>query len=97
MSKTSANKKRMNTILLQFPVRELHNDLLSTDPLIGLPGVRDCSGKILISDTKLRLMLPKHLRMMRDRYKIMCGCESCIQMYNLHQSYNCFIVIELMT
>jgi hypothetical protein len=77
--------------LLQIPVRELHNGLVSTDPLIGLPGVRDCSGNILISDTKLRLMLPKHLRMMSDRYKIMCGCEDCIHMYNLHQSYNRFI------
>jgi hypothetical protein len=85
------NKKRMNKILLQIPVRELHNDLLSTDPLIGLSGVRDCSGNILISDTKLRSMLPKHLRMMSDRYKIMCGCENCIQMYNLHSSYNRFI------
>jgi hypothetical protein len=48
------NKKRMNKILLQIPVWELHNDLLSNDPLIGLPGVRDCRGNILISDTKLR-------------------------------------------
>jgi hypothetical protein len=54
------NEKRINKILLQIPVRELHNDLVSRDPLIGLPGVRDCSGNILISDTKLRLMLPKH-------------------------------------
>jgi hypothetical protein len=53
--------------------------MVSADPLIGLPGVRDCSGNILISETKLRLMLPKHLRMMSDRYKIMCGCESCIR------------------
>jgi hypothetical protein len=37
------NRKRMSKILLQIRVRELHNDLLSTDPLIGLPGVRDCS------------------------------------------------------
>jgi hypothetical protein len=36
------NKKRMNKISLQ----ELHNDLDSTDPLIGLPGDRDCSGNI---------------------------------------------------
>jgi hypothetical protein len=62
--------------------------MVSKDPLLGLPGVRDCSGNKLISDTKLRSMLPKHLRMMSDGYKIMCGCESCIQMYNLHQSYN---------
>jgi hypothetical protein len=86
--KNPGYKKRMNKILLQIPVRELHNNLLSTDPLIGLPGVRECRGNILISDTKLRSMLPKHLQMMSDRYKIMCGCENCIQMYNLHQSYN---------
>ncbi|OEU12086.1 hypothetical protein FRACYDRAFT_244336 [Fragilariopsis cylindrus CCMP1102] len=84
-------KKRINKILLQIPVRELHNDLLDADPLIGLASVRDCAGNILISDTKLRAMLPPHLRMMSDRYKIMCGCETCIQMYNLQQSYNRFI------
>jgi hypothetical protein len=89
--KSPGNKKRMDKILLQVPVRELHNDPVGTAPLIGLPGVRDCSGNILISDTKLRLVLPKHLRMTSDRYKIMCGCKSCMQMYNLHQSYNCFI------
>jgi hypothetical protein len=63
----SGNKKRMNKISLQIPVMEFHSDLVSTDPLMGLPGVRDCSGNILISDTKLRLMLPKHLLMMSDR------------------------------
>jgi hypothetical protein len=47
------NKKGMNKILLQIPDREIHNDLVSRDPLIGLPGVRDCSGNISISDTKL--------------------------------------------
>jgi hypothetical protein len=84
-------KKRMNKILLQIPVRELHNDLCSGDLLIGLAGVRDCSGKLFISDTKLRSLLPPHLQMMSDRYKIMCGCETCIQMHNVHQSYNRFI------
>jgi hypothetical protein len=29
------NKKRMNKILLQIPVRELHNDLVNTDPLMA--------------------------------------------------------------
>jgi len=37
--KNPGNKKRMNKILLQIPVRELHNDLVDRDPLIGLPGV----------------------------------------------------------
>jgi hypothetical protein len=76
--KHPVNKKRMNKILLQIPVRELHNDLCSNDPLIGLKGVRDCTGNLSISDTKLRDMLPQHLRMMSDRYKIMYGCENCI-------------------
>ncbi|OEU12947.1 hypothetical protein FRACYDRAFT_243199 [Fragilariopsis cylindrus CCMP1102] len=88
-------KKRVNKILLQIPVRELHNDLIDADPLIGLAGARDCNGKILISDTKLRELLPPHLRMMSDRYKIMCGCEPCIQMINLQQSYNRFICYRI--
>jgi hypothetical protein len=62
----------MKKILLKIPVRELHNDLVSTDLSIGLPGVHDLSGNILISDTKLILMLPKHLQMMSDHYEIMC-------------------------
>ncbi|OEU12948.1 hypothetical protein FRACYDRAFT_243200 [Fragilariopsis cylindrus CCMP1102] len=92
---TSGVKKRVNKILLQLPVRELHNDLIDADPLIGLAGARDCNGNILISDTKLRELLPPHLRMMSDRYKIMCGCEPCIQMINLQQSYNRFICYRI--
>jgi hypothetical protein len=72
------SKKRMNKILLQIPVRELHNNLVSTDPLKGLPGVRDCSGNILISDTKLRSMLPKHLGMMSDRYRRVPSETQCV-------------------
>jgi hypothetical protein len=85
----------MNKILLQIPVRELHNILCNEDTLIGLESVRYCAGKLLISDTKMREMLPAHLRMMSDRYKIMCGCETCIQMHNVHQSYNCFICYRI--
>jgi hypothetical protein len=85
----------MNKILLQIPVRELHNDLCNEDTLIGLDGVRDCAKNIIISDTKLRDMLPEHLRMMSDRYKIICGCENCIQMHNWYQSYNRFICYRI--
>ena len=85
------NKIRINKILLQCSVRELHNDLLSDDNLVGLKNARDCNGNPLISDNKLRLLLPPHLRMMSDRYKIMCGCETCTQMYNLHSSYNRYV------
>ena len=65
--------------------------MISDDCQINLPGCRDEFGNILISDWKLREMLPPHLRPMSDRYKIMCGCEYCIQMYNVHQNYNQYI------
>jgi hypothetical protein len=38
---SSGSSKRMNRILLQIPVRDLHNNQVSIDPSIGLPGVRD--------------------------------------------------------
>jgi hypothetical protein len=85
------SKIRKNKILLQIPIRELHNDMMSDDTLIGMEGVQDCEGNILISDTKLRSLLPPHVRMMSDRYKIMKVCENCIQMHNVHHSYNRFI------
>ena len=51
----------MNKLLLQIPVCELHNDLLSEDPNIGLKGTFDPNGNVLISDTGLRALLPLHL------------------------------------
>lgn len=66
---------------------------MSDDPLIGLRRVQDFNGNILmlISNTKLKEMLPLHLHMMSDRYDVMCGCEYCIQIYNIHQDYNRYI------
>ena len=60
-------KVRINKILLQISVRELHNDMLSEDPMVGLPGCKDDNGNILISERKLRAMLPPHLRLTSDR------------------------------
>ena len=61
-------------LLLQIPIRVLHNDLLKK-----LPEARDSDGKALVSDTKLRQILPKELRRMSEIYKIMCACLQCLK------------------
>ena len=86
-----SRKIRVNKLLLQIPVRELHNNLLSEDPNIGLKGAVDRNGNVLISDTGLRALLPPHLRMMTNQYKIVCGCQVYTQTANVHQSYNRYI------
>ena len=39
-------KVQMNKILLQISIRELHNDMLSEDPMVGLLGCKDVNGNI---------------------------------------------------
>ena len=45
-------------LLLQVSVRELHNSLVSDPNHGGLKDTRDEDGKIIISDSTLRLLLP---------------------------------------
>ena len=59
-------------------VRELHNSLVS-DPNYGdLKYAQDEDGKIIISDSRLRSLLPPQLKQIYTLYKVMCGCECCI-------------------
>ena len=73
-------------LLLQVSVRELHNSLVSDTNDCGLKDARDEDGKIIISDSTLRALLPPQLKKMSARYKIMCGCEceSLRKAYILH-------------
>ena len=56
-------------------VRELHNSLVSDPNDGGLKDARDEDGKIIISETTLRSLLPPQLKKMSARYNIMCGCD----------------------
>ena len=67
-------------------VRELHNSLLSDPNDGGLKDVRDEDGKIIISDSTLRSLLPPQLKQMSAQYKFMCGCECCISAKSIHSS-----------
>ena len=65
-------------------VRELHNSLVSDLNGGSLKDARDEDGKIIISDSILRSLLPPQLKQMFARYKIMCGCECCISAKIIH-------------
>ena len=77
-------KVKKNKLLLQVSVRELYNNILKEVP--------ECTvdGNILVSDWKLRKLLPPEVRRMSNYCKTMCACTVCVQM-KLHQStYNRF-------
>ena len=65
-------------------VRELHNSLVSDPNYGGLEDTRYEDGKIIISDSTLRSLLPPQLKQMSARYKIMCGCEGYIYDKSIH-------------
>ena len=67
-------------------VRELHNSLVSDPNDGGLKDARDEDGKIIISDSTLRSLLPPQLKQISARYKVMCGCECCISAKSIHSS-----------
>ena len=67
-------------------VRERHISLVSYLNDGGLKDSRDEDGKIIISDSTLRLLFPPQLKQMFTRYKIMCGCECCISAESIHSS-----------
>ena len=72
--------------LLQVSVRELHNSLVSDPNDGGFKDARDKDGKIIISNSTMRSLLPPQLKQMSARYKIMCGCECCIYDKIMHSS-----------
>ena len=74
------------TFLLRVSVRELHNSLVSDPNDGGLKDARDEDGKIITSDSTLCALLPPQLKIISARYKIMCGCESCISAKSIHYS-----------
>ena len=57
-------KIKKGKILLQTPVRKLHSDLIR-----DIPKCASSQGKILVSDTKLRAILPLEMKQMSERYK----------------------------
>jgi hypothetical protein len=82
-------KERVGKLLLEVPVRELHNDLIEPPERGGFVEAWQ-DGKVIISDTSLRRLLPKELRPATERHKQMCCCETCMSPRMLQSSLNAF-------
>ena len=93
----TGKKERVGNLLREISIRELHNDLIRKgsggDGMVaGLESVHDAKGKIPISDTALRYLLPAQLKPMTERHKMMCGCEVCITPDSMQRSLNAWRV-----
>ena len=73
-------------LVLHVSVRELHNSLVSDPNYGGIKDARVEDGKIIISYSTLRSLLPPQLKQTSARYKVMCGCECCISAKSIHSS-----------
>lgn len=84
-------KQRVGKLLLEIPIRELHNMMICTQEEGGLPEARDVNNKVIISDTMLRNILRSDLPQLRkitDRHKQMCGCHTCISINGFLKTLN---------
>ena len=79
--------KCVGKLLLQTSVRELHNDIIKSEKLDGLPTVWN-NKKRLVSDSALRYLMPRQVKQFTPRYKQMCGCEVCIHCKQLQSTLN---------
>jgi hypothetical protein len=89
----SNKKHRVPKLLLEIPVRELHNPLVAPLDQGGLPQCRDANGNVIVSDTSLQQIIKKdvpQLRRMCVQFKQMCGCKICMSMHSMHKSLNAF-------
>ena len=71
-------------LLLQVSVIELHNSLVSDPNYGGIKDAMDEDDNIIISDYKLRSLLPPQLKQMSSKYNFMCGCECFISDKSIH-------------
>jgi hypothetical protein len=84
----TGQKERVNKLLLQISIWELHNDMLLPPDQGGFKEAWDENGNARISDTALCALLPEQAWRMTPWHKQMCRCEVSIQIRSLQQSLN---------
>ena len=68
-------KWRVLKLLLEFSMRQLHNELIASPDNVGLLGaVHANTNDVVINDTILCSLAPPQLRVITDQHKIICGC-----------------------
>jgi hypothetical protein len=81
-------KKKERKQYYMFSIREIHNELIKPANEGGFAGAYNDEGKLLISDTTLRSILPKNISRITESQKQMCGCEICLNAYSLMLAFN---------
>ena len=77
-------------LLLQVSIRELHTDVID-----NVEGATNPAGNPVISDTKLREILPPEVKRMTERYKQMCACQLCVLIGYYHSALGLFLKNKL--
>ena len=53
----------------------------------GMEEARNADNNIIISYSSLHKILPTQLKKTSAHYKVMCGCECCIESKSMHSSF----------
>ena len=82
-------KCRVQKLLLECSMQQLHNELIASPDDGVLVGARHAkTNNVIISDTMLRSLAPTQLRPMTDNHKMMCGCAICNTSKYMQESLN---------
>ena len=85
----SGVKRRVTKLLLEYSMRQLHNDLIAPPDDGGLLGARHAdSNDVIISDAMICSLAPPQLRPITAHQKMMCGCAFCNTSNYFQQSLN---------
>jgi hypothetical protein len=71
---------KIQKMLLMSSFQELHLYMIE-----HYTKVKVDNNKILFSEHTLRTFLPKHIKKAGDRYKQMCGCQTCVIFKDMYQ------------
>ena len=74
----SGVKQRVPKLLLEYSMRQLHNELIASPDDAGLFGAwHDDTNYVIFSETKFCSLEPPKLFPMTYHHKIVCGCAIC--------------------
>ena len=80
-----SRKIKKAKLVMPTLVRELYNNLIR-----GVPQCTTANSRVVLSETKLRQMMPAKIGKMSERYKEMGVCIICLLMKMYQESYNQF-------
>ena len=92
MMRSAGEKEKVRKRYRMCSIRELHRDLY--DDKMGLAEAIGPDGKELISDTRLRSLIPPFFKPMTESMRQVCGCEMCIIVERHHGDNGHYIYLR---